>query len=151
MAVVTSKSDLFRDAHSMESLVDPLITKGRLIVATGIASNEATDENLSTYRLVELPSDCILVSGTFFDVENWGFAQVVIGTKTDTDALIDQTRATENIVTPIVDGDANHKLRLWETLGMVEDPGGVIALFAHAEATATAAGTMPFRIHYLYN
>ncbi|WP_422050142.1 hypothetical protein [Shimia sp.] len=151
MAVVTAKSDLFRDTHGGGSLIDPLISKGRIIVATGIATNASTDENGSSYRLVELPSDCILVSGTFFDVQNWGFAQVVIGTKTDTDALVDQGRTSENIVTPIVDGDANHKLRLWETLGLSEDPGGVIALFAHAEANATGAGNMPFRIHYLYN
>lgn len=151
MAVVNLKSSLFRDAHSMDPLIDPLLTKGRIIVSTGVATNASADETGSIYRLVDLPSDCILVSDTFFDVENWGFAQVVIGTKDDTDALIDQTRATETIITPIADGDVNHMLRLWETLGMSEDPGGTIALFAHAEANATGDGSMPFRIHWLYN
>ena len=151
MAVVTSKSNLFRSPHDGEQPIDPLLTKGRVIVAIGAVANLASDETNSTYRLCELPSDCILHEGTFFDVENWGFAQVVIGTKTDNDALVDQTKATEAIVRPIAQGDANHGKRLWETLGMSEDPGGVIALFAHAEANATADGAMPFRVSYIYN
>ena len=76
---------------------------------------------------------------------------MVIGTKTDTTALIDQTRATEDVVQPIAIGDASHAKRLWEVLGMAEDPGGSIALFAHAAAGATGAGSMPFRISYIYN
>lgn len=151
MTVVSQKSNLFRSPHDGDPLIDPLISKGRVIIATGLVANLATDDANSTYRLVDLPSDCMLHEDTFFDVENWGFAQVVIGTKIDTDALIDQTKATEPIVEPIAIGDAFHGKRLWEVLGMGEDPGGVIALFAHAEAGATGAGTMPFRVSYIYN
>lgn len=151
MAVVMTKSNLFRSPHDGDQLIDPLITKGRVIIATGTVSNESTDSSGSSYRLVELPSDCMLHEGTFFDVENWGYAQVVIGTKTDTTALVNQTKATEDIAQPIAIGDANHAKRLWEVLGMAEDPGGAIALFAHAAAGATGAGSMPFRISYIYN
>jgi len=52
---------------------------------------------------------------------------------------------------PIAQGDANHGLRLWEVLGLAASPGGNIALYAHAEANATGAGSMPFRIAYLYH
>ena len=79
----------------------------------------------------------------------WGFAQVVIGTETDTDALVDQTKATENIVTPIAIGDANHGKTWWEALGLAASPGDEIQLYAHAEANATGAGSMPFRLAWV--
>lgn len=150
MAVVDEKSDLYRDAHALQGSPDPLKTKGRVIVATGTVTNLVSDESGSKYRLIELPSDCYLHEDTFFDVQGDGFAQIVIGTLTDTDALVDQTRATENIHQPIAIGDANHGKQLWEILGLAEDTGGAIALFKHAEATATVAGSMDFRIVYVW-
>lgn len=152
MAVVSGKSDLIHDyLDSTSSAPDPVQARGRLIVATGTLTNGAADSSASMYHLVDLPSDCILQPGTFFDVENDGFAQIVIGTRTDTDALVDQTRATGNTVSPIAVGDANHGKRLWEVLGLAADPGGMIGLWKHAEANATGAGSMPFAIHYLYH
>ena len=74
MAVVNSKSNLFRSPHDGDPLLDPLILKGRIILATGTVTNDSTDSSSSSYRLAELPSDCMLYEGTFFDVENWGFA-----------------------------------------------------------------------------
>ncbi|GGH36341.1 hypothetical protein SAMN05444007_108251 [Cribrihabitans marinus] len=152
MAIVEGKSDLIHDYLDDASVApDPVQARGRLIVATGTVTNAADDSNTSMYHLVDLPSDCILQPGTFFDVENDGFAQIVIGTRSDSDALIDQTKATENTITPIANGDANHGKRLWEVLGLAEDPGGMIALWKHAEADATGAGNMPFAIHYLHH
>ena len=86
---------------------------------------------------------------TGFDVENWAFLQVVIGTETDTDALVDQTQATENMVTPLAAGDANHGKTWWEALGLAASPGGEIALYAHAEDDAGSAGSMPFRLAWV--
>lgn len=150
MPVVEGKSDLIHDYLDSDSVPpDPVQARGRLIVSTGTLANTSGDNTGSMYHLVDLPSTCILQSGTFFDVENDGFAQIVIGTKTDTDALIDQTRASEALITPFANGDANHGKRLWEVLGLAENPGGMIGLFKHAEAGATAAGSMPFAIHYL--
>lgn len=152
MAVVSVKSDIVHDYLDANSTpADPVQIRGRLIVATGTVTNASDDSSASMYHLVDLPADCILQPGTFFDVENDGFAQIVIGTKTDTDALVDQTRATENIVTPIANGDANHGKRLWEVLGLAADPGGTIGIWKHAEAGATGAGSMPFAIHYLHH
>lgn len=54
-------------------------------------------------------------------------------------------------VAPIANGDANHGKRLWEVLGLASDPGGMIALWKHAAANATGAGSMPFAIHYLHH
>lgn len=150
MAIVSGKSDLihdFRDPTS--SPPDPVQARGRQIAATGTVANAAADSSGSMYHLCDLPCDVILMPGTFFDVENWGFAQVVIGTRTDTDALVDQTLATEDIVTPIGQGDANHGKRLWEVLGLSESPRAPISLYAHAEANATGAGSMLFQIVYL--
>jgi hypothetical protein len=152
MAIEQGKSNLIHNYLDPASVPpDPIEARGRVIVATGTLTNGAADSNTSMYHLVDLPSDCILQPGTFFDVENDGFAQIVIGTKTDTDALVDQTRATENIITPIANGDANHGKRLWEVLGMAADPKCNISLYKHAEADATGAGSMPFAIHYLYH
>lgn len=152
MAVVETNSDLIHDYLDPGSVPpDPVQARGRLIVATGTVANAADDSNGSMYHLVDLPSDCILQPDTFFDVQNDGFAQIVIGTRGDTDALIDQTRATENTVSPIAAGDAHHGKRLWEVLGLAADPGGNIGLYKHAEADATGAGSMPFAIHYLYH
>lgn len=152
MAIVSGKSDLIHDYLDPASVPpDPVQARGRLIVATGTVANAADDSNTSAYHLVDLPSDCILMPGTFFDVAADGFAQIVIGTKTDTDALVDQTKVTENIVKPIAEGDPNHNKRLWEVLGLAADPGGMIALWKHAEADAAGAGSMPFAIHYLHH
>lgn len=152
MAVEAAKSDLIHDYLDDTSTVpDPLQARGRAIYATGTVANTAADSTGSTYHLADIPFDAMLLPGTFFDVENWGFAQVAIGTLSDTTALVNQTKATENIVTPIAQGDANHGKRVWEVLGLSANPGGNAAIYAHAAANATAAGTMLFQIAYLYN
>ncbi|MGY9049007.1 MAG: hypothetical protein ACKVKF_18660, partial [Rhodobacterales bacterium] len=128
---------------------DPEVARGRLILSTGRVTNLTTDSNLSKYCIAEVPSKALVHEDTFFDVADWGFAQIVIGTETDTDALVDQTKATENIVTPFAVGDTSHLKRWWEVLGLAADPNGLLELWVHAEANATAAGTMDFRIAYI--
>jgi hypothetical protein len=150
MAVVNTKSNLFGDYLAGTDNPDPELARGRAIMATGSVSNGATDSNLSTYKLASLPSNCILGSRTLFDVENWGFATVNIGTKDDIDALITIAKASGNTVTPVVFGDAKHGKRLWEVLGLAADPGGMIDLYAHASADATGAGAMPFQFEYFF-
>lgn len=150
MAVVTTNSDLIHDPlDSSSTPPDPQAARGRPIYATGTVANAAADSNTSKYHLADIPCQAILLPDTFFDVENDGFAQIVIGTETDTDALVDQTKATENIVAPIAQGDANHGKQLWEVLGLPEYPGGMIGIWKHAEADAAGAGSMPFQIAYL--
>jgi len=150
MAVETGSSDLIHDYYDMESYApDPVQARGRLVIATGTVANAAADSNLSKYHLVDLPSNCILHFDTFFDVAADGFAQIVIGTETDTDALVDVAKSAGALHSPIAKGDANHGKRLWEVLGLAKDPGGNIGLWKHAEADAAAAGNMPFQIHYI--
>lgn len=150
MAVVEARSDLIHDTMDLTSTPpDPQKARGRLICATGTVANLATDSSGSSYQLAVIPGDALVHEDTFFDVEAWGFAQVVIGTETDTDALVDVARSAAAIHRPVADGDANHGKRLWEILGLAADPGGNIALWAHAEANATGAGSMPFRIAYI--
>lgn len=146
MAVVTKKSDLYRDPHSLDVSVEPLKAKGRTMYATGTITNEATDNTASKYLLGEFPSDCLLHEDTFFDVENDGFAQIQIGTLDDAAALINQTKITETIIQPIAIGDAWHGKELWQVLGLASDPGGTIRIYKHAAADAAAAGSMLFRI-----
>mgnify|MGYP007077412934 CR=1 FL=1 len=148
MPIVTKKSDLFRDEQAGGEVLDAAKTKGRMFTAHGTATNAADDLSGSKYHLIDLPSGAILDDRTAFDVEATGFAAIRIGTKDDVDALVSQTKATENIVTPLAFGDANHGKALWEILGMAEDPGGFIGLYQHAIANATGAGTMLFRISW---
>jgi hypothetical protein len=147
MPIVNALSTLIHDFTDPDSIApDPEEFAGRLVLGTGAVANEDTDLNTSMYHLADVPSNGIVHEDTFFDVASWGFAQVVIGTETDTDALVDQTKATEDIVTPFAVGDANHGKRWWEVLGLATDPGGKIGLFAHAEADAASAGSMAFRV-----
>ncbi|QPM89154.1 hypothetical protein [Pseudooceanicola algae] len=150
MPVVSANSDLVHDPFDANSVPpDPEIARGRLVCSTGNVVNAADDANTSKYHLANVPANAVVHEDTFFDVASWGFAQVVIGTETDTDALVDQTKATETIVTPFALGDANHGKRWWEVLGLAENPGGTVEIWAHAEAAATGAGSMAFRIAYL--
>lgn len=149
MAVVMGKSSLIGDYLAQVDNPDPELARGRPIFAVGVLTNAADDSNTSMYELARIPSHAILTELTKFDVENWGFAQTVIGTKTDTDALLDVATNAATTQAPIVFGDANHGKRLWEVLGLAEDPKTEISLWVHAEADATAAGNMPFQIVYL--
>ncbi|MDF2143201.1 hypothetical protein [Paenirhodobacter sp. CAU 1674] len=149
MGVVSIKSNLVTDRINNIQNADPELVRGRPIVATGTVANSAADSATSTYHLVDLPAHAILDSRTAFDVENWGFATVSIGTLDDADALISVAKSSGNTVSPIAFGDANHGLALWQVLGLAAEPAsGVVSLYAHAPADATGAGSMPFEIHY---
>ncbi|HBT01749.1 MAG TPA: hypothetical protein DEB47_18250 [Citreicella sp.] len=150
MAVVTGNSNLVYDHFDITATPpDPEVARGRLVLSTGSVANAGTDSSGSKYHLANVPSNALVHEDTFFGVASWGFAQVVIGTETDTDALVDQTKATENVVTPFAVADANHGKRWWEVLGLAENPGGQLEIWAHAEANATGAGSMTFRIAYI--
>lgn len=149
MAVVEVKSNLVGDYAANTQPADPELVAGRPIVATGSVANAAADNAGSMYHLADIPAYAILDSRTAFDVENWGFATVNIGTKDDATALTTVLKSAGNTVSPIAFGDANHGLPLWQVLGLAAEPAsGVISLYAHGPADATGAGSMPFEIHY---
>lgn len=152
MAVVNLTSDLITSGGWGDNGVDPAKARGRPIVAVGNVANGASDSSGSTYHLADLPADCILQPETILKVDAWGFAQVVIGTLTDTDALLDVARSAATTQSPVTFGAAgSHGLPLWQVLGMAAPPANnVISLYAHSEAGATGAGSMPFRFVYLH-
>jgi hypothetical protein len=144
MPVVNKKSDLFgADA-------DPAKARGRPITTTFTVANAADDSSLSTFLLARLPSEAILDSRTAFQVQNWGFATVNIGTLTDIDALGTVAKSAGNVYSPVAFGDARHGLPLWEALGLAANPGGEIEIYAHASANATGAGSMKGEFHYRF-
>lgn len=149
MAVVIVRSTLIHDYLDPNSLpADEQFLRGRLLTATGSVDNAATDSALSKYKLARVPSHAILDETTAFQVQNWGFAQVQIGTQTDPIALLNVLKSAANVQNPVVFGDAQHGKRLWERLGLAADPGGSITLYAAALAGATGAGTLKFRISW---
>lgn len=151
MPVTENTSNLFPDQHAGEGVLDALVLKGVRRVAIGNVVNVSTDLLGSIYHLADIPSHAILDEATFFGVAAWGFAQIQIGTETDADALVDQTKVTEDVVTPIAIADAFHGKRLWEVLGLAEDPRGNIGIYAHAAADAASAGAMTFRVAWVDN
>lgn len=151
MAVVLVNSDLITDQRLDQNPPDPSRARGRLIVAQGTVANAASNSTLSMYHLCDLPADCIPDPLTRFDVTNWGYAGVRVGTKTNVTALINQTKATENIIDPFVMFDANFGLPLWQALGLSACPAdNQISLYAHAVAGAVGAGSMNFYFAYMY-
>lgn len=147
MAVVIGKSDLIHDYLNPASLPpDEHFLRGKLNFATGTVANAATDNTGSKYLLCKVPSDAILDERTALQVQNWGFAQVQIGTVSAATAILDVTKAAANVQNPVAFGDANHGKRLWERLGLAADPGGEIGIYAHAAANATGAGSLKFTI-----
>lgn len=152
MPVVEETSNLYRDYLNGETGPENVEASATLYHATGTVENAADDLQGSTYKLCSIPADAIIDPKTFFDVENWGYADIRIGTLSDADALVSQTRGSAAMVTPVETGDANHGLRLWQILGLAENPGGEIDLYAHgSQANATGAGAMPFQVAYLWN
>lgn len=128
---------------------DPAKARGRRIVTVDTATNLATDNSGSKYLLGMFPSECILMSDTYFKVDNWGYAAIRVGTFSDPAALVSVLKNAGANVTPIAQGDARHAKPLWQQLGMAAEPGGEIGLYIHGIADAAAAGTMPYEIHYL--
>lgn len=152
MPVVNLRSTLYRNAIAGDRVVDPLLIKGRPVIASGTVSNAAGDNIPSTYMLCELPSACILDPSTQFKVDTWGYANIRIGTLSNPAALVSVLRSAGAIHTPHTFGDARTGRRLWDVLGLAADPGGFITLYAHgAVADPTGAGVMTFRIATIQN
>lgn len=153
MAVVKSKSNLFIALAGAAAFIppDPARARGRPICTTFTVENLATDNTLSMYHLCDIPADAIIDSRTAFQVQNWGFADIRIGTKSDVVALASVLKSAGNVVSPVAFGDAKHGLPAWQALGLAAAPSnGVISLYAHAIANATGAGSMKGEVHYRF-
>lgn len=150
MAIVDGKSDLIGDYIAGYSTPDPQMARARIVMMNGRLTHAATDSNLSKWLLAELPSTCILGDRTAFRVDGLGLAQVNLGTYDDIDALITVAKSAGATVSPVAFGDAKHARPLWQVLGLAKDPGGMIGIYLHASANATAAGTMLFRFEYFF-
>lgn len=151
MAVVNLKSNLFRDQQAGGAVPDALQVKGIVRRAVGSIANAAADSNTSTYKLISLPSYVILGVGTYFYNENWGFAVTQVGVAGDGDALFTKTTAATTFEAPVSAVEQASGVRLWELLGLAEDPNDMIDLIVTAAADAAGAGTMTFVIEWIDN
>ncbi len=150
MPIVSLRSGLVTDPRQLEPGPDPVRARGKLIVATGRLTNAASDSSGSRYEMCAIPSDALFDPSMAFDVTDWGFAGIRIGTRASIGALVNQTKATANIVQPVAFGDTKFENPVWQVLGFAADPERPISLFAHAAADAVGAGFLQFRIAYLY-
>lgn len=149
MPVREKKSDVFRDQRVGGAVPDASRTIGRLRHIYGTVTNAADDDSGSIFHLCDLPAAAILHEETFFEVNNDGYATIRIGTRTDTQALVNVLRSAGAEVLPVVRGGANHGLPLWQRLGLPRNPGGFIGIYKHAIANATGAGSTRFRISFV--
>jgi hypothetical protein len=150
MAVVNVSSNLYPVKGSPTTSLDPQFTKGRPVIVNGTITNLSTDNTLSKYKMVDIPSHAILLPQSYFDVTNWGFATINIGTLANAVALVNVLKSAGNIHVPaaIAAGGASATKMLWDALGLAADPGGNITLYANGPANATGAGSMKFQIWY---
>lgn len=150
MPIVNLRSPLVTNPRLLEPGPDPARARGRLIVATSRVTNAATDSNGSWYHMTDVPSDALFDPSMAFDVTDWGYAGIRIGTRTSIGALVNQTKATGNIVQPVAFGDLKFENPVWQVLGLAADPNGPIGLYVHGPADAVGAGYLQFRIAYLH-
>ena len=142
-------SDLITDSRLDQNPPDPARARGKLTVLTGTFLNLIDDDLNSTFVMCQIPGDCILGAGTTFVVTNCGYAQIRIGTRQNSNVLVNQTKLTGNVVVPIVIGDAKHGLPAWQQLGMAaNNADNLIDLIFTAGANAVAPGSIAFEVHY---
>lgn len=150
MSIVKGFSDLIVSGFDVVE-PDPARARGEIVVATGRVNNAAGDLSGSSYHLVDIPADALFDPRTAFQVQNWGYAGIRIGTEDDIDALVSVAKADGNVVSPVVQFDAKHGKPAWEVLGYEARPkSGWVSLYAHGPANATGAGHMLFEVHYRF-
>lgn len=151
MPIVTVKSDLYRAEQQGGAVPDALMVRGVMRRATGKILNLSTDSSGSVYKLIRLPAHVILLPGTFFNNQSWGFAVTQVGVAGDADALFTKTTSATTTESPITATEAASGQRLWQQLGMAADPNAMVELIATAAANATGAGSMTFAIEWADN
>lgn len=145
-------SDLITDPRFDQAPPDPARARGRNLVLTGTFANLADDDSGSSFVLGSIPADAILGSATTFVVTNCGYAQIRIGTRANPVALVNQTKITGNVVTPIVIGDSRHGLPASTQLGLAAVPANnMIDIMFTAGANAVGAGSVAYEIHYRHH
>ena len=142
MPITNKKSDI------LSADPDSAKANGVLRFVAATLTNAADDLLGSKFKIASLPSCAVLDALTGFQVQNWGFADIRIGTAGNPAALVSVLKSAGNVVNPIERFDAKHGKPLWNALGMADDPGCMIDLYAHAIANATGAGSMKVEIAY---
>jgi len=147
--IVTGRSNVVHDYLDPASIPpDTMLIRGQNRIVTLTATNAASDNAGSRYKLCAIPSNALMDETTAFQVQNWGYATVQVGTQANPTSLLNVAKSAAAVQTPFVFGDANHGKRLWEILGLAADPGGEIMLWATGPADATAAGTIKAKVVY---
>ena len=149
MPIVEVSADVVPNRQQGQADVDPLRSNGRPKVITGTVANAADDALGSIYHLATLPAACLLHPDTAFDPTLSGLADLRVGTRTDPNALV-AAPSIDGIHKPVAFGDAKYDKPLWQMLGLAENPGGMIELYQHAIANATATGVTKFQITYIF-
>lgn len=146
MAVEKVKSDLYRNQLTGGAIPQAQKAHGRIHAVTGTVTHDAAASSGSTYKLGEVPSGAMVHPDTIFQADGWKFTDLRIGTLTDVPALVSVAVAAATTQSPVAALDANHGKAWWEVLGIAADPGGMIAIYAHAIGAASAAGSMKFNL-----
>ncbi len=157
MAVVTKYGRSFKDPSSV-ALSAAAFAEGKLVgITTGPIAIANGDSANSLLKLGKVPSSAILLPGlsTLYHTAITGLNSLHIGVHKDgvvvsANALanaLDLTAAgSKSVIAALATGSMGK--RLYEVLGLTNDPGCEYELVAQLNAAATAAGTVEAFIGY---
>lgn len=161
MAIVNTKT---ASISAADLAGDRLANAGRpLQVAVGTVEVAAGDDNASTFRILRLPSNAVLVSlalaadalGTsatydlgVYEVEAFGGAAVDADEFASDLNLSSATAWTERLEEADATDIAKIGQPLWQRLGLTADPARAYDIVATGDTAGDAAGTISARVLY---
>ena len=165
MAIANTKSTIVTngDAEPAAS-TSSFINKGRAVKQTGFVEVLAADDDNSVYRFHRVPSgvrvssvkmknDAITVGSDynlgFYDVPDNG--GLIVGGGNELADNLDLTSARD-IPTEVLSGvvEEDSEKRIWELLGLSEDPHVEYDVCLTAIAVGSSVGTIQLEIEYLH-
>lgn len=163
MAVVNNTSTALT-SRNLGVLANAVVTSAPIECATDIVPIANGDSIGSTYRVLRIPSNCVVTDASVFTTAiTTGAADIgLYQTAANGGAVVDadfftaaQTIATASAGITVLGGNtatygpANRAKRVWEVLGLAADPQRDYDVVLTLTGAATAAGTTGLTLKYV--
>lgn len=162
MAVENKKSTLVTNADATpKAATTSYINDGQLKEQIGTLEVDAANDDGSVFRMCRIPSNAriselalkndAIVGGTDYDIGVYDIADVNSGAVVDADILaatLDLSAANDQFAEVETVAEEDVEQRLWELLGLSEDPAKVYDIALTGNTVGTAAGTLALRLRY---
>jgi hypothetical protein len=165
MGTSTLKSSTITNRDAVPKVVNDARLYGSLLQsAFGTATSAASDDTSSTYRLVAVPSNCIVRGVYYSTAAQGGSAAVDIGVFRDTlsgGAVVDADffASALGTATALARTDCTYESAvytaakrvqpLWQAAGLSADPGGELDIVVSVQATVANAVAMSLEVQYV--